>query len=113
MASAPLRESLSTPFRSLRHRNFRLFWIGQLISVVGTWMQSVAQGWLMHRLTHSAFMLGLLGFAQFLPVMVLTLFAGVLADRVDKRKLILWTQALALVQAAALGLVVTLGIVQP
>jgi MFS family permease len=100
-------------FRALSHRNFRLFWWGQLISLVGTWMQSVAQGWLMHRLTGSAFMLGLLGFAQFLPVMFLSLWAGVVADRMDKRRLILTTQTLALVQAAALALVVTLGVVQP
>ena len=55
-------------FRALSHRNFRLFWSGQLVSLIGTWMQSVAQGWLMHRLTGSALMLGVLGFAQFLPV---------------------------------------------
>lgn len=100
-------------FRALTHRNFRLFWSGQLISLIGTWMQSVAQGWLMHRLTGSAFMLGLLGFAQFLPVMFLSLWAGVIADRMDKRRLIITTQSLALVQAGALATVVTLGVVQP
>jgi MFS family permease len=104
---------LRSALRALAHRNFRLFWIGQLISLVGTWMQSVAQGWLMHRLTSSPFMLGLLGFAQFFPVMVLTLWAGALADHMDKRMLIIATQTLFLIQAAALGLVVTLGIVQP
>ncbi|MEK7329655.1 MAG: MFS transporter, partial [Candidatus Eisenbacteria bacterium] len=82
-------------------------------SLIGTWMQSVAQGWLMHRLTGSAFMLGVLGFAQFLPVMFLSLWAGVVADRMDKRRLILTTQTLALVQAALLATVVTLGVVQP
>src|SRR5512145_2973199 len=91
-------ELLHTRFRSLTHRNFRLFWLGQLVSLIGTWMQSVAQGWLMHRLTGSAFMLGLLGFAQFLPVMLLTLWAGAMADRMDKRKLIVTTQSLMLVQ---------------
>ena len=106
-------DRVRTTFRALSHRNFRLFWIGQLISLVGTWMQSVAQGWLMHRLTGSAFMLGLLGFAQFLPVMLFTLWAGVVADRMDKRRLILITQSLALVQAVVLALVVTLGIVKP
>jgi len=113
MASAPLRESLSTPFRSLRHRNFRLFWTGQLISVVGTWMQSVAQGWLMHRLTSSPLMLGLLGFCQFVPVTLFTLSAGVVVDRVDKRKLILATQTLMLLQAATLAAVVSTGVVTP
>jgi MFS family permease len=100
-------------FRALTHRNFRLFWSGQLISLIGTWMQSVAQGWLMHRLTGSAFMLGVLGFAQFLPVMFLSLWAGVIADRMDKRRLIITTQSLALLQAGALATVVTLGVVQP
>jgi MFS family permease len=104
---------LQTRFRALTHRNFRLFWLGQLVSLIGTWMQSVAQGWLMHRLTGSAFMLGLLGFAQFLPVMLLTLWAGVVADRVDKRRLILATQLLMLVQTLMLATVVSTGVVQP
>ncbi len=104
---------LETRFRALTHRNFRLFWIGQLVSLIGTWMQSVAQGWLMHRLTGSAFMLGLLGFAQFLPVMLLTLWAGVVADRTDKRRLIVTTQLLMLGQTVALATVVSLGVVQP
>lgn len=98
---------------ALTHRNFRLFWFGQLVSLVGTWMQSVAQLWLMHRLTGSALMLGLLGFAQFLPVTLLTLWAGVLADRMDKRRLILITQILMLVQTVVLATVVSLGVVQP
>jgi MFS family permease len=113
MSSSALAEELRTRFRSLRHRNFRLFWTGQLISVIGTWMQSVAQGWLMHRLTSSPFMLGLLGFSQFLPVTALSLWAGVVADRMDKRRLILTTQSLSLLQAAALALLVTTRLVEP
>jgi MFS family permease len=113
MASSPLRESLATQFRSLRHRNFRLFWFGQLISVIGTWMQTVAQGWLMHRLTRSPLMLGLLGFCQFVPVTLFTLWAGVVVDRVDKRKLILATQSLMLIQAATLAALVSLRVVTP
>jgi MFS family permease len=109
----PNRDSLAFRFRALRHRNFRLFWTGQLVSVVGTWMQSVAQGWLMHRLTSSPLMLGLLGFCQFVPVTLFSLWAGVVVDRVDKRKLILVTQTLSLVQAALLAIVVTTGIVTP
>ncbi len=113
MPRPALGELIRTQFRALSHRNFRLFWTGQLISLVGTWMQSVAQGWLMHRLTRSAFMLGLLGFTQFLPVMVLTLWAGVIADRMDKRRMILVTQTAALVQAVVLAGVVTLRSVEP
>src|SRR5688572_13268319 len=109
----PLRERFVDRFRSLRHRNFRWFWGGQLISLVGTWMQSVGQGWLMHRLTDSPWMLGLLGFAQFVPVTALSLWAGVVADRVDKRRLILATQMLALFQAAALATLVVMGVAQP
>lgn len=113
MPSLAHGDSLPSRFRALDHRNFRLFFYGQLVSLIGTWMQSVAQGWLMHRLTGSAFMLGLLGFTQFLPVLFLALWAGVVADRVDKRRLIIITQILALVQAASLAAVVTLGVVQP
>src|SRR6185503_47005 len=113
MSSSTLSATLHDRFRALRHRNFRLFWIGQIVSLVGTWMQSVAQGWLMHRLTDSAFMLGVLGFAQFLPIMLLSLWAGAIVDSVDKRKLILLTQTLSLVHAGALALLVTLGVVQP
>src|SRR5512147_859669 len=90
--------------RALRHRDFRLYFFGQLVSLIGTWMQAVAQGWLMHRLTSSAFMLGLLSFA---------LYAGVLADRTERRTLLLWTQSLLLAQAVALALVVSAGVVKP
>jgi MFS family permease len=100
-------------FRALRQPNFRLYWSGQLVSLAGTWMQSVAQGWLMHRLTASAFMLGLLSFAQFIPVLPLALWAGVIADRVDKRRLLLLTQSLMLVQATVLALAVSTGVIQP
>jgi MFS family permease len=113
MTTVPATAAFRQNFRALRYRNFRLFWSGQLVSVVGTWMQSVAQGWLMHRLTGSALMLGLLGFAQFLPVLLFSLWAGVIIDRVDKRRLIIATQALALLQAALLATVVSLGVVAP
>src|SRR5260221_3555241 len=113
MSDSAGRETLAARFRSLGHRNFRLYWIGQLVSLVGTWMQSVAQGWLMHRLTDSAFMLGLLGFMQFLPVLLFSLWAGVVADRVDKRRLLYLTQGAALLQAAVLAAAVLSGAVRP
>src|SRR5882762_9305734 len=113
MALANPRAYLQSTFRALQHRNYRLYWTGQLISLVGTWMQSVAQGWLMHRLTSSAFMLGFLGFAQFLPVLLLSLWAGVIVDSMDKRKLLLITQSAFLLQAALLATAVSTGIVQP
>jgi len=113
MSLATFRAQLRTSFRALQHRNYRLYWTGQLVSLIGTWMQSVAQGWLMHRLTSSAFMLGLLGFCQFLPVLLFSLWAGVIVDSIDKRKLLLITQSALLVQAALLATAVSLGIVQP
>src|SRR2546425_3580840 len=113
MSFMTLRGHLAHTFRALRHRNFRLYWTGQLVSLIGTWMQSVAQGWLMHRLTSSAFMLGLLGFMQFLPVLLLSLWAGVIVDSIDKRKLLLITQTAFLLQAALLATAVSTGIVKP
>jgi len=90
-----------------------VYFTGQLISLIGTWMQSVAQGWLMHRLTSSAFMLGVLSFAQFAPVLPLALWAGVVVDHTPKRRLLMVTQGLMLAQAAALAWVVSAGVVRP
>src|SRR5207249_7357698 len=113
MWGSTVASHLSLSLRALRHRNFRLYWSAQLVSLVGTWMQSVAQGWLMHRLTGSAFMLGLVTFMQFAPTIPLALWAGVLVDRTDKRRLLLWTQSLLLAQAVALAWVVSAGVVRP
>src|SRR6266568_2658686 len=73
-------KGLLRAFVALRHRNFRLFWSGQLISLIGTWMQTTGQAWLVLELTHSAWLLGVVGALRFLPVMFLALFGGVLAD---------------------------------
>ncbi len=99
-------------FRALRHRNYRLFFFGQMISQIGTWMQTTAQAWLVLELTHSALLLGLVGVLQYLPIMLLSLFGGVLADRMPKRTLLLVTQSVALVQAALLWILVVTGTVQ-
>jgi MFS family permease len=90
-------------FRALRHRDFRLLWAGQLVSLSGTWMQSVAQGWLVLRITDSVFYLGLVGFCSYLPVMLLALVGGVAADRLPRRKALLWTQAAAMALALVLA----------
>ncbi|HZQ99836.1 MAG TPA: MFS transporter [Chloroflexota bacterium] len=80
-------------FSSLQaNPNFRLYWIGSFVSNFGTWMQSVAQGWLVYQLTGSTFMLGVVGFAQSIPFLFLALFGGVLADRFERRRLMVWTQ---------------------
>jgi MFS family permease len=92
------------PFHALRHRNFRLFFAGQFVSLVGTWMQVVAQGWLVLDLSNSAFLVGLVTTLESLPILLLTLYGGVLADRVDKRKAILLLQTGMLLESLALTL---------
>ncbi len=102
-------KGLLRTFIALRHRNFRLFWFGQLISLIGTWMQSIGQAWLVLELSHSAWLLGVVGALQFLPVMFLSLFGGVLADRLPKRKVLLFTQSFAMLQAAILWILIATG----
>jgi MFS family permease len=91
---------------ALAHRNFRLFFLGQGISLIGTWMQAVALGWLVLELTNSAFAVGLNQALRSLGVLVFTLYGGVVVDRVDKRRLIVWTQVLQMLEALALALLV-------
>ena len=98
--------------RSLRHRNFRLFFTGQLVSLVGTWMQSVALSWLVYRLTGEATLLGLVVLATQSPIVLFGSLGGVLADRVDPRRLLVITQALQLVQALLLAWLTLTGRVQ-
>jgi len=96
----------STPFPALRHRNFQIFFLGQTTSLVGTWMQSVAQGWLVLQLTDSAYYVGLVSALGSLPVLLVSLPAGVFADRSNKRRVVVATQALALVQALVLAVLI-------
>jgi MFS family permease len=98
--------------RALRSRNYRLFFAGQSISLVGTWMQQVAMSWLVYRLTGSAFLLGVVAFVSQVPTFLLAPFAGVLADRWDKRRLLIATQTLSMFQAVALACSVLAGTVQ-
>jgi MFS family permease len=93
-------------FRALSHRNYRVFWIGAFLSNVGTWMQAVAQGWLMLQLTNSALWLGIDGFMATAPGFFFTLAGGVFADLVDRRRLLLYTQVVAGVAAVALATLV-------
>ncbi|MBA2488357.1 MAG: MFS transporter, partial [Chloroflexi bacterium] len=103
---------LPNGLRALRHRNFRLFWTGQLISLVGTWMQQVAQGWLVLELTGDPLILGAVAAAQFTPVIILGLFAGVFADAFPKRAILMATQIASAVLALVLGLLVATGTVE-
>jgi MFS family permease len=93
-------------FRALSHRDFRLFWIGAFLSNVGTWMQAVAQGWLVLLLTNSAFWLGLDGFMATAPGFIFTLLGGVFADLIDRRRLLLYTQVVAGIAAIVLATLV-------
>jgi MFS family permease len=89
--------------RSLRHRNFRLFFAGQSISLIGTWLTRVATSWLVYRLSHSALTLGLVSFAGLAPTFVLTPFAGVLVDRWNRHRVLIWMQVFAALQSAMLA----------
>lgn len=99
----PPRHDFSHAWRALRHRNFRLFFGGQSISLIGTWMTRIATAWLVYRLTKSALLLGTVTFAGQIPTFLLAPFAGVLVDRLNRRTVLLWTQSLAMVQSLALA----------
>ena len=102
--TAAFRRANRRTFASLRrHRNYRLFFTGQIVSVSGTWMQNIAAAWLVLQLTHSPVAVGILALCQFLPFTVFGLFAGVLVDRLDAQKTVIATQAAALILAAALA----------
>ncbi|MBN1969486.1 MAG: MFS transporter [Candidatus Delongbacteria bacterium] len=83
---------LKRNYPAFRHQNYRLYWLGQTVSVTGTWMQTIAQSWLVYKLTDSPFLMGLVGAAQFTPVLIFSLFAGVYLDRIPKKNLLLFTQ---------------------
>ena len=102
LLNAP-QSRFSHAWRALRHRNFRLFFTGQSISLIGTWMTRVATSWLVYRLTGSALLLGTVSFAGQIPTFLFAPFAGVLVDRVNRRKLLVWTQVLAGIQSLALA----------
>jgi MFS family permease len=90
--------------RALRHRNYRLYFAGQSLSLIGTWITRVAQSWLVYRLSGSPLLLGLVGFASQIPTFVLAPFAGVWLDRLDRHRVLVVTQALAAIQSGLLAL---------
>ena len=93
-------------FRAMKYKNYRLFVGGQSLSLIGTWIQMVAVTWLVYKMTNSAFILGIVGFSGQLPLFIIAPFAGVIADRWDKKRILLITQSLALVQALILSILV-------
>jgi MFS family permease len=103
--------SQSRILRALRHRNYRLFFGGQTVSLVGTWITRIATAWLVYRLTHSAFLLGLVGFAGQIPTLFLAPIAGVFVDRWNRHDVLLVTQVLSLLQSAALAVLTFTGVI--
>jgi MFS family permease len=109
---AAAKARLSTTFRALKHRNFQLFFSGQFVSLTGTWMQSVAQSWLVYRLTGSVVLLGLIGFCSQIPVFLLAPIGGAVADRYNRRKILVATQTSAMIFAFALAFLTLSGRIQ-
>jgi len=108
----PGRSGIAFMFRALEHRNYKLFFSGQSISMIGTWMTRIATSWLVYRLTGSAFLLGVVGFAGQIPSFVLAPFAGVIVDRWNRHHLLVATQALAMIQSLVLALLALTGYIQ-
>jgi MFS family permease len=98
--------------RALRHRNYRLFFGGQAVSLIGTWMQQIAMGWLAYRLTNSPFILGIIGFSAHIPIFFFTAIAGVYSDRWNRHRVLLATQTLSMIQALTLALLTLTGLIQ-
>ncbi|HBE79624.1 MAG TPA: MFS transporter, partial [Firmicutes bacterium] len=102
-------ENLANSFSALKHRNFRYFWFGQCISLLGTWVQRTAQLWLVYSLTRSPFLLGILGVFQFGPMLLFSIFAGPLVDRFSKKRLLIITQSILMIQAFILAALIWTG----
>src|SRR5688500_2935981 len=112
MPRMSLRDSVAQTLRSLRYRNYRIYFIGQGLSLVGTWMQQVAMAWLVYRMTGSAWWLGIVGFAGRIPVLPLAPIGGVVADRFSRKRILYITNSVAAGQAALLGVLVLTGAVE-
>jgi MFS family permease len=110
--ATPSQNRVKLLLRALRHRNFQLFFVGQLVSLTGTWMQTVAQSWLVYKMTGSSLLLGTVGFASQIPVFLLAPIAGAVADRVNKHRVVVATQSSAMVLAAMLTVLTFTGEVQ-
>ncbi len=107
-----IKENIFRTFPAFKHRNYQLYFSGQLLSLIGTWLQVVAQGWLVLQLTHSAFWVGVVSAIATLPILVFVLFGGVIVDRLPKKDILIFTQVAALVLAFILGILTVTGIVQ-
>ena len=108
----PVRNKLNNPFTSLKHKNFRYYWISMWVSLIGTWMQNIAQPWLAYTLTKSPFLLSLIGILQFTPMLIFSLFAGVIIDKFSKKRILLLTQSASLIITLILAILVWQGTIQ-
>ena len=104
-------KGLKLIFRTLRYRNYRLFFAGQCISLIGTWMQQIALSWLVYRLTHSVFLLGMVGFVSQFPTFLFAPFAGVLSDRWNRHHILIFTQSMSMLLAMTLAVLVLTGVI--
>ena len=107
--AADFAKKFNNPFSALRHKNFRLYWSCMCISLIGTWMQNIAQPWLAYSITRSPFLLSLVGALQFTPMLLFSLFAGVLVDRLPKKNILFFTQSASLLITLALAILVWSG----
>jgi len=104
-----VKNTFNNPFIALKHNNFRYYWIGMCISLIGTWMQNIAQPWLAYTLTNSPFLLSLIGIVQFTPMLIFALFAGVFVDKFSKKKILLFTQSASLLITLILAILIWTG----
>jgi len=107
-----VKNKFNNPFTSMKHKSFRYYWIGMCVSLIGTWMQNIAQPWLAYSLTKSPLLLSLIGALQFTPVLLFSLFAGVIIDKFSKKKVILITQSASLIITLILAMLVYTGRIQ-
>lgn len=112
MSAALAKKQFNNPFMAMKHKNFRYYWIGMCVSVIGTWMQNIAQPWLAYTLTSSPFLLSLVGALQFTPVLLFSLFAGVIIDKIPKKSLLIITQSSSMIITLVLSILVKSGHIQ-
>jgi len=107
-----VKNTFNNPFIALKHKSFRYYWIGMCVSLIGTWMQNIAQPWLAYTLTNSPFLLSLIGIVQFTPMLIFSLFAGVIIDKFPKKKILIFTQSASLMVTLILAILVWSGKIQ-
>lgn len=111
LSAGTMKERVLSAFPAFRSRNFRLYFIGQIVSMIGTWLQMVAQGWLVLEMTGSAFQVGVVAAASSLPTLFLSLIGGVIVDRYNRKTILLWTQSFSMALALLLGIFTLTGAV--